>query len=148
MSRAGSTLSAAMARHPKVFDSLFTNMVAAGESGGILDTILQRLSAFIEKIVKLKRALRSAMIYPSTILTIAVGVVAIILWKVVPVFRTLFEGFNVELPLPHARRHRALRSSCERYIIFLAVFVGRRRIRTAELLQNRQRKACRLTDRC
>ena len=96
---AGSTLSAAMARHPKVFDTLFTNMVAAGETGGILDTILQRLSTFIEKIVKLKRALRSAMIYPATILTIAVGVVAIILWKVVPVFRTLFEGFNVELPL-------------------------------------------------
>ena len=95
----GSTLSSAMARHPKVFDSLYTNMVAAGETGGILDTILQRLSAFIEKIVKLKRALRSAMIYPATILTVAVGVVAIILWKVIPVFATLFEGFNVELPL-------------------------------------------------
>jgi type IV pilus assembly protein PilC len=88
-----------MARHPKVFDSLYTNMVAAGETGGILDTILQRLSSYIEKIVKLKRALKSAMIYPSTILTVAVGVVAIILWKVVPVFATLFEGFNVELPL-------------------------------------------------
>jgi type IV pilus assembly protein PilC len=95
----GSTLSSAMARHPKVFDSLFTNMIAAGETGGILDTILQRLSTFIEKIVKLKRALRSAMIYPATILTVAVGVVAIILWKVIPVFATLFQGFNVELPL-------------------------------------------------
>ena len=84
-----------MARHPKVFDSLYTNMVAAGESGGILDTILQRLSTFIEKIVKLKRALRSALIYPTTVVVIAVGVVAIILWKVIPVFRTLFEGFNV-----------------------------------------------------
>jgi type IV pilus assembly protein PilC len=96
---AGSTLSEAMARHPKVFDSLFTNMIAAGEAGGILDTILQRLSLFIEKIVKLKGALRSAMIYPAVILSIAVSVVAIILWKVIPVFRTLFEGFNVELPL-------------------------------------------------
>jgi type IV pilus assembly protein PilC len=95
----GSTLSFAMARHPKVFDSLFTNMIAAGETGGILDTILQRLSTFIEKIVKLKKALRSAMIYPATILTVAVGVVIIILWKVIPVFATLFEGFNVELPL-------------------------------------------------
>lgn len=95
----GTTLSAAMARHPKVFDSLYTNMIAAGETGGILDTILQRLSTFIEKIVKLKRALRSAMIYPATILTVAIGVVAIILWKVIPVFATLFEGFNVELPL-------------------------------------------------
>jgi len=96
---AGSTLGEAMARHPKVFDSLYTNMVVAGETGGILDTILQRLSSFIEKIVKLKRALRSAMIYPASILVIAVGVVAVILWKVIPVFATLFEGFDVELPL-------------------------------------------------
>lgn len=96
---AGSTLSAAMARHPKVFDSLYTNMVAAGETGGILDTILQRLSSFIEKMVKLKRALRSALIYPAVILTVAIGVVALILWKVIPVFATLFEGFDVELPL-------------------------------------------------
>jgi len=96
---AGSTLSDALARHPKVFDNLYTNMVAAGEAGGILDTILQRLAVFIEKIVKLKRALRSAMIYPAIILSVAVIVVMIILWKVIPVFRTLFEGFNVELPL-------------------------------------------------
>jgi type IV pilus assembly protein PilC len=95
----GSTLSAALAKHPKVFDNLFTNMVAAGETGGILDTILQRLSTFIEKIVKLKSALRSAMIYPTVILTVAIGVVIVILWKVVPVFRTLFAGFNVQLPL-------------------------------------------------
>ena len=61
----GTTLSEAMSRHPKVFDSLFTNMIAAGEAGGMLDTILQRLSSFIEKIVKLDRAVRSAMIYPS-----------------------------------------------------------------------------------
>ncbi len=95
----GSTLSAALARHPKVFDNLYTNMVAAGETGGILDTILQRLSTFIEKIVKLKSAVRSAMIYPSVILTVAIGVVIIILWKVVPVFRTLFAGFDVDLPM-------------------------------------------------
>jgi type IV pilus assembly protein PilC len=119
----GSTLSAAMARHPKVFDSLFTNMVAAGESGGILDTILQRLSSFIEKIVKLKRALRSALIYPSTILTIAVGVVTIILWKVVPVFSTLFAGFNVDLPLP-TRIIIALSGIIQRYMIFFLIFAG------------------------
>jgi type IV pilus assembly protein PilC len=117
---AGSTLSAALARHPKVFDALYTNMVAAGETGGILDTILQRLSTYIEKIVKLKRALRSAMIYPITILSVAVGVVTIILWKVVPVFRTLFEGFNVQLPLA-TRVVIALSGFVEHFAIFLAV---------------------------
>jgi type IV pilus assembly protein PilC len=119
----GTTLSAAMARHPKVFDALFTNMVAAGETGGILDTILQRLCSFIEKIVKLKRALRSAMIYPSTILTIAVGVVIVILWKVVPVFSTLFEGFNVELPLP-TRFVIALSGLIQRYILLFIILAG------------------------
>jgi type IV pilus assembly protein PilC len=119
----GTTLSAAMARHPKVFDTLYTNMVAAGETGGILDTILQRLCSFIEKIVKLKRALRSAMIYPSTILTIAVGVVIVILWKVVPVFSTLFEGFNVALPLP-TRFVIALSGLVERYMIFFLILAG------------------------
>jgi len=115
---AGSTLSDAMARHPKVFDSLFTNMMAAGEAGGILDTILQRLSIFIEKMVKLKSALRSALTYPAVILSIAVIVVGIILWKVVPVFRTLFEGFNVELPLP-TRMVIALSNFVAGYSIFL-----------------------------
>jgi len=119
----GSTLSAAMARHPRVFDSLFTNMIAAGEAGGILDTILQRLSVFIEKIVKIKKAVKSAMIYPTTILTIAVGVVAIILWKVVPVFSTLFAGFNVDLPLP-TRIVIGVSGLVERYMIFFLILVG------------------------
>ena len=117
----GSTLSAALARHPKVFDSLYTNMVAAGETGGILDTILQRLSVFIEKIVKLKSAVRSAMIYPSVILTVAVGVVIVILWKVVPVFRSLFEGFDVALPLL-TRVVIAVSEIVERFAIY-SVFV-------------------------
>jgi type IV pilus assembly protein PilC len=120
---AGSTLSDAMARHPKVFDPLFTNMIAAGETGGILDTILQRLSIFIEKIVKLKRALKSAMIYPSIILFIAVSVVLVILWKVIPVFRTLFEGFNVELPLL-TRIVISASAFVESYSIFIGIFLG------------------------
>jgi type IV pilus assembly protein PilC len=118
----GTTLSEAMSRHPKAFDSLYTNMIAAGETGGILDTILQRLAQFIEKIVKLKRALRSALVYPAVILSIAVVVVGIILWKVVPVFRTLFEGFNIELPLL-TRMVIAASGFLESYVILLAAFV-------------------------
>jgi len=96
---AGGTLAKALEKHPKVFDSLYTNMIAAGEAGGILDVVLQRLSIFIEKIVKLKSALKSALIYPTVILTVGIVVVAVILWKVIPVFRTLFESFDTELPL-------------------------------------------------
>ncbi len=117
----GTTLSEAMARHPKAFNSLYTNMIAAGEAGGILDTILQRLAQFIEKIVKLKRALRSAMVYPAVILSIAVIVVGIILWKVVPVFRTLFEGFNIELPLL-TRIVIAASNFIQSYAIFIVAF--------------------------
>ena len=96
----GSTLSAAMKQYPKVFDALYSNMVEAGETGGILDTILQRLSTYIEKNVKLQRAVKSAMVYPIGVLTIASGVIILLLWKVVPVFATLFAGMGVDLPLP------------------------------------------------
>jgi type IV pilus assembly protein PilC len=96
----GSTLSAAMKQYPKVFDPLFSNMVEAGETGGILDTILQRLSTYIEKNVKLKAAVKSALIYPIGVLTIAAGVITLLLWKVVPIFATLFAGLGVDLPLP------------------------------------------------
>lgn len=119
----GTDLSVAMARYPKVFDPLYTNMIAAGESGGILDTILQRLSTFIEKMVKLKRALRSALLYPTAILTIATAVVAAILWKVVPVFGTLFADFGVELPLL-TRFVIALSRLVETHIFLFAIFVG------------------------
>lgn len=119
----GTTLSEAMSRHPKVFDSLFTNMIAAGEAGGMLDTILQRLSSFIEKIVKLKRAIRSAMIYPTIILFVAAVVVTVILWKVIPVFRTLFEGFNVELPLL-TRMVVGASAFVESYILVIIAFLG------------------------
>ena len=96
----GSTLSTAMKQYPKVFDPLYTNMVEAGETGGILDTILQRLSTYIEKNVKLQRAVKSAMVYPVGVLTIAAGVIILLLWKVVPIFATLFAGLGVDLPLP------------------------------------------------
>lgn len=96
----GATLSAAMRQYPKVFDALYVNMVEAGETGGILDTILQRLSSYIEKNVKLQRAVKSAMVYPVGVLTVAGGVIILLLWKVVPIFATLFAGLGVDLPLP------------------------------------------------
>ena len=96
----GSTLANALRQYPKVFDDLYANMVEAGETGGILDTILQRLSAYIEKNVKMVRAVKSALVYPVSVVSIAVAVVAGLLWKVVPIFATLFAGLGVELPLP------------------------------------------------
>ena len=95
----GSTLSGAMKQYPKVFDALYVNMVEAGETGGILDTILQRLATYIEKNVKLKRAVKSALVYPVGVLTVAAGVIILLLWKVVPIFATLFAGLGVDLPL-------------------------------------------------
>ncbi len=97
---AGATLADAMRKHPKVFDDLFCNMVAAGETGGILDTILQRLSTYIEKIVKLKAAVKGALVYPVSVLVIAAVVVWVILTFVIPVFADLFTGLGAELPLP------------------------------------------------
>ena len=96
----GATLSAAMRQFPKVFDTLYVNMVEAGETGGILDTILQRLSQYIEKNVKLQRAVKSALVYPVGVLTVAASVITLLLWKVVPIFGTLFAGLGVALPLP------------------------------------------------
>jgi type IV pilus assembly protein PilC len=89
-----------MRQYDKVFDALYVNLVEAGETGGILDTILQRLSSYIEKNVKLKRAVKSALVYPVAVLLVAAGVIVLLLWKVVPIFATLFAGLGVSLPLP------------------------------------------------
>jgi len=108
----GSTLSNAMRGYPKIFDDLTTNMIEAGEAGGILDTILQRLAAYVEKNVKLKSAVKSALIYPVSVISIACLVVGLLLKFVVPIFANMFGSMGVELPLP------------TRMVIGLSRFVG------------------------
>ncbi len=109
----GSSLASAMKKHPQAFNELYVNMVAAGEAGGILDTILQRLSTYIEKAARLRAQVKSALIYPIAVLSIAALVVYIILWKVIPVFASLFISLGADLPLP------------TRIVINLSNFFGR-----------------------
>src|SRR5690242_8946924 len=96
----GSTLANAMRQYPVVFDDLTTNMIEAGETGGILDIILQRLATYVEKAVRLKAAVKSALIYPVAVVSIAVLIVGALLKWVVPIFSNLFAGLGVTLPLP------------------------------------------------
>jgi type IV pilus assembly protein PilC len=108
----GATLANAMRQHPKVFDDLTTNMIEAGETGGILDIILQRLAIYVEKAVKLKSAVKSALIYPVSVISLAGLIVGALLKWVVPIFANLFAGLGVALPLP------------TRIVIGLSHFVG------------------------
>src|SRR5438876_11681577 len=119
----GSNLADAMRKHPKIFNDLFTNMVAAGEAGGILDTILQRLSVYIEKAVKLNSQVKSAMIYPVAVISIACIVVAVILWKVILVFGSLFTSLGATLPLP-TRVVIALSNFIAGYWWLIALVIG------------------------
>ena len=96
----GATLSEALARHPKAFNRLYSNMVAAGEAGGVLDIILQRLAEFMEKAAKLRRKIIGAMVYPSVVISIAIAIVTFIMVKVVPAFSTIFADFDTTLPAP------------------------------------------------
>ncbi|MFH2006437.1 MAG: type II secretion system F family protein [bacterium] len=97
----GETFSKALARHPKVFDGLFVNLVAAGETGGILDTIMNRLAIFIEKSVKLQRRIKGAMVYPIAILIITALILTVLMVKVIPTFETMFKDFGAgSLPAP------------------------------------------------
>lgn len=109
---AGSTYADALRKHPRVFSELYVNMVAAGEAGGILDTILNRLAAYIEKAMKLKKKVKGAMIYPAVVTSVAVAVIVIIMVFVVPTFSKLFVSMGGTLPLP------------TRIIISISNFVG------------------------
>jgi type IV pilus assembly protein PilC len=108
----GATLANAMRQYPKVFDDLTTNMIEAGETGGILDIILQRLASYVEKAVKLRAAVKSALIYPVSVISLAVLIVGALLKWVVPIFANLFAGLGVALPLP------------TRIVMGLSAFVG------------------------
>ncbi|HNY63923.1 MAG TPA: type II secretion system F family protein [Deltaproteobacteria bacterium] len=96
----GSTFADALGKHPKVFDGLFVNLVAAGEIGGVLDTVLQRLAVYLEKSEALKRKVKGAMTYPIIVLTVAFGVVAVLMMFVIPTFKDMFEQFGSALPGP------------------------------------------------
>ena len=98
----GATLSNAMRQYPKIFDDLTTNMIEAGEAGGILDTILQRLATYVEKNMKLRTAIKSALIYPISVITIACAIVGGLLKWVVPIFANMFASMQIDLPLPTA----------------------------------------------
>ena len=118
----GSSLADSMRKHPKAFNNLYVSMIAAGEAGGILDIILQRLATYIEKVVRLNNQVKSALIYPVTIIVIAVGVVAIILWKVIPVFAQMFAGLGGELPFL-TRVVVGASNFLVRYFIFIAIAI-------------------------
>jgi len=114
----GSTLSDAMRKHSKVFDSLYVNMIAAGEAGGILDQILERLSEYIEKAVKLKAQVKSALMYPMIVIMVAIGVVLLIMYKVIPTFAAMFASAGNQLPLM-TRITMGASKFIENYMIFL-----------------------------
>jgi type IV pilus assembly protein PilC len=116
----GSTFADALKRHPDVFDNLFVNLVAAGEIGGILDIILNRLAAYIEKAAKLKKKVKGAMTYPIVVTVIAIMVVAVILIFVIPVFEAMFADFGKALPVP-TQIVVALSEFLQNYILYIVV---------------------------
>jgi type IV pilus assembly protein PilC len=118
---AGSTFADALAEHPKAFDDLFVQLVRAGEIGGILDTILQRLGAYIEKNEKLKRRVKGAMVYPSVVLVVAVGVVGALLGFVVPTFEKMFKDFGGTLPGPTQFLVNLSHSLVDNWYLFVGV---------------------------
>ena len=122
----GSTFAGALKKHPKAFNELYTNLVVAGEEGGILDTILNRLASYIEKAEALKKKVKSALIYPATIVSVAVIVVIILMVFVIPVFETMFQSAGQSLPLP-TLIVLAISKMIKKYIVILIpvlIFLG------------------------
>ncbi len=119
----GSTLAESLRKHPRTFDDLFTNMVEVGETGGILDVILQRLSAYIEKAAALKRKVKSAMVYPASIIAVAFLVIVFMLTFVIPTFAAMFKDMGAELPLP-TRIVVGLSEFVRSYILLILAGIG------------------------
>ena len=120
--QAGQTLADSMRKHPKVFTELYVNMVAAGEAGGILDTILLRLATFLEKNDALVRKIKGAMTYPAVMLVVVIGATTILLWKVVPVFAGIFTSAGMELPMP-TRVVLGISEFLQNYIFFMVLAI-------------------------
>ena len=118
----GATFAESLGRHPRIFDELYVNLVTAGEVGGVLDTILNRLAAYLEKADSLKRKVKSAMVYPTTVMVVAIGVLALLLIKVIPVFEKMFKDFGGELPGP-TQMVINLSNWLQSYIVFIIVAV-------------------------
>jgi type IV pilus assembly protein PilC len=119
----GTSLTNALKKYPKIFDELFVNLIAAGEAGGMLDVILERLSNYMEKALRLKRKVKGAMTYPVAVLVIAVAVVALLLLKVIPVFKKMFESFGGQLPGPTQFLINASEFTQHYFLYIIAVFV-------------------------
>jgi len=132
----GATFADSLKRHPNVFDDLYVNLVAAGEVGGILDTILNRLASYIEKSLKLKGKVKGAMVYPIAIMAVAIGVVVLLLWKVIPVFAKMFTDFGAALPAATAfvinLSHWIARNGIFAVIVIGGVVVAIRQINKTE----------------
>jgi len=122
----GATFSESLRKHPKVFDELYVNLVAAGEVGGILDTILNRLAVYIEKAVKLKAQIKSAMFYPIGILVVAIGVIAVMLVKVIPTFENMYKemGPGAKLPAPTKFVIGVSNGFINRWYIYVGIAIG------------------------
>jgi type IV pilus assembly protein PilC len=119
----GATLADSFGKYPKTFDNLFTNMVQVGESGGVLDVVLQRLSGYIEKAAKLKAKVKSAMVYPATIISVAILVIIFMMTFVIPTFAQMFKNMGAELPLP-TKIVLILSDFMRQYVIFIIAALG------------------------